>query len=56
MSARRIPIAVVRLGRIVATPNALGSITQDNILAGIQRRQAIGAASPTMTAPPTTAL
>jgi len=40
MSARTIPVAVFRLGRIVATPNALQSITQDDILTGIQRHQA----------------
>jgi hypothetical protein len=40
MSTRTIPVAVFRLGRIVATPNALQSITQDDILAGIQRHQA----------------
>lgn len=40
MSARIIPVAMFRLGRIVATPNALESITQDDILIGIQRHQA----------------
>ena len=40
MSAHTIPVAVFRLGRIVATPNALRSITQDDILIGIQRHQA----------------
>ena len=40
MSAKTIPIAVMRLGRLVATPNALASITQDDILLGIQRHQA----------------
>ena len=40
MSAHTIPVAVFRLGRIVATPNALQSITQDDILRGIQRHQA----------------
>ena len=40
MSAKTIPIAVMRLGRLVATPNALESITQDDILLGIQRHQA----------------
>jgi hypothetical protein len=40
MSTSSIPRAVLRLGRIVATPNALNSITQDDILAGIQRHQA----------------
>ena len=35
-----IPIAVFRLGRIVATPNALQSIAQEDILMGIKRHQA----------------
>jgi hypothetical protein len=33
-------MAVFRLGRIVSTPNALQSLTQDDILSGIQRHQA----------------
>jgi len=40
MSSRTIPVAVFRFGRIVATPNALQSITEDDILAGIRRHQA----------------
>ena len=40
MSAHAIPIAVIRLGRIVATPHALQSITQDDILVAIGRHQA----------------
>ena len=40
MSAQTIPVAVFRLGHIVSTPNALQSITQDDILTGIQRHQA----------------
>jgi len=40
MSAHTVPVAVFRLGRIVATPNALQSITQADILIGIQRHQA----------------
>ena len=40
MSALTIPLALFRLGRIVATPNALRSIAQDDILLGIQRHQA----------------
>ena len=32
-------MAKFRLGRIVATPNALAHLTQDDILAGIQRHQ-----------------
>ncbi|HMJ88755.1 MAG TPA: hypothetical protein VK530_03005, partial [Candidatus Acidoferrum sp.] len=33
-------MAKLRLGRIVATPNALSHITQDEILQGIARHQA----------------
>ena len=33
-------VAKFRLGRIVATPNALASITQDDILTAIGRHQA----------------
>ncbi len=40
MSTKTIPVAVVRLGRIVATPNALNQITNEDILSGIQRHQA----------------
>ena len=40
MSSPVIPIAKFRLGRIVATPNALNSITNEDILKGIQRHQA----------------
>ena len=40
MNAHTIPVAVFRLGRIVTTPNALESLTQDDILLGIQRHQA----------------
>jgi hypothetical protein len=40
MSSQTIPVAVFRLGRIVTTPNALQSLTQDDILVGIQRHQA----------------
>ena len=35
-----VPVALFRLGRLVATPNALNSLTQDDILRGIQRHQA----------------
>jgi hypothetical protein len=34
------PIAKFRLGRIVATPNALSRLTNEDILMGIQRHQA----------------
>jgi hypothetical protein len=40
MSAQTIPVAVLRLGRIVSTPNALQSLTDEDILTGIQRHQA----------------
>ena len=40
MSAHTIPVAVLRLGRIVVTPNALESLTQEDILTAIQRHQA----------------
>ena len=40
MSAYTIPVAVFRLGRIVATPNARESLTQEDILTAIQRHQA----------------
>jgi len=39
MSAPRIPVALFRLGQIVATPNALRSLSQDDVLRGIQRHQ-----------------
>ena len=40
MSAPDFPIAVLRLGRIVATPNALQSLTHEDILLGIRRHRA----------------
>jgi hypothetical protein len=40
MSVPEIPIAVFKLGRLVATPNALQSISQDDILVAIKRHQA----------------
>src|SRR5579883_269066 len=40
MSPDQIPVAVFRLGRIVATPNALQSIPNEDILKAIQRHQA----------------
>lgn len=40
MTARRIPIALFNLGRIVASANALRSLTQDDIRAGIDRHRA----------------
>ena len=40
MSAESIPTAKFRLGRIVATPNALERLCQDDILGAIARHQA----------------
>ena len=40
MSTPQVPIALFRLGRIVATPNALAQLTQEDILHAIQRHQA----------------
>jgi hypothetical protein len=40
MSAKTMPIAKFRLGKIVSTPNALDRVTQEDILLGIQRHQA----------------
>ena len=39
MSAPNSPIARFRLGQIVATPNALSKLSQDDILRAIQRHQ-----------------
>lgn len=39
MSARKTPVAMLRLGRIVATPNALNWLSQDDVLCGLQRHQ-----------------
>ena len=40
MNAPNPSVAKFRLGHIVATPNALAKLAQDDILAGIQRHQA----------------
>ena len=40
MSAQSFPIAKLRLGHIVATPNALLRLTNEDILMSIQRHQA----------------
>ncbi|MGH7866171.1 MAG: type I restriction endonuclease subunit M, partial [Candidatus Dormibacteraceae bacterium] len=40
MNANNPPTAKLRLGRIVATPNALNNVPNDDILAGITRHQA----------------
>jgi hypothetical protein len=39
MSADRIPVAVFRVGRIVATPNALRSIPNADVLRALRRHQ-----------------
>ena len=39
MSAESIPLAKFRLGRIVATPNALSQLPNEEILRGVQRHQ-----------------
>lgn len=40
MNARQAPIAAFRLGRIVATPNALEQLSQQDVLRALQRHQA----------------
>jgi hypothetical protein len=40
MSANKIPIALFRLGHLVATPNALAKLQQPDILGALQRHQA----------------
>jgi hypothetical protein len=40
MSSSNIPVALFRIGRICATPNALDKLTQPDILSGLQRHQA----------------
>ena len=40
MSAEKIPIALFRLGHLVATPNALEKLQQLDITAALQRHQA----------------
>ena len=40
MSASQVPVAKFRLGRIVATPNALRHLSNEDVLMGIQRHQA----------------
>jgi hypothetical protein len=35
-----IPIALFRLGKIIATPNALGTLSEGDILIALQRHQA----------------
>jgi len=40
MKSPSVPIAIFRLGRIVATPNALEHLTREDITTAIQRHQA----------------
>ena len=40
MSAKHVPIALFRIGRIVATPTALCSLSQPDIFTGLQRHHA----------------
>ena len=40
MSAYQAPIALFRVGRIVATPNALEKVSNEEILVALQRHQA----------------
>jgi len=40
MNTPQIPVALFRLGRIVATPNALGELSQQDMLSAIKRHQA----------------
>lgn len=40
MTRHKIPVALFRLGQVVATPNVLRSLTQEDILSGIRRHQA----------------
>ncbi len=39
MSTSSVPVALFRIGKIVSTPNALGKLSQEDILLGIQRHQ-----------------
>ena len=40
MNTPQIPVALFRLGRIVATPNALRALSQQDMLSAIKRHQA----------------
>jgi hypothetical protein len=40
MSRNKTSVALFRLGRIVATPNALSKLTQEDVSSAIQRHQA----------------
>jgi hypothetical protein len=39
MNSQPVPSALFRVGRIVATPNVLSRISNDDVLAGIRRHQ-----------------
>lgn len=39
MSAKALPVAKFLLGRLVATPNALTKLAQEDILRGVERHQ-----------------
>jgi len=40
MNTPQVPVALFRLGRIVATPNALSELSQQDMLSAIKRHQA----------------
>lgn len=40
MDTKNVPVALFRLGHLVATPNALSHLSQDDISTGIRRHQA----------------
>ncbi|HXJ57764.1 MAG TPA: hypothetical protein VNU68_13985 [Verrucomicrobiae bacterium] len=40
MNVKKIPVAVFRLGRVVATPNALSKLSHEDISAALGRHQA----------------
>ena len=40
METTSLPRALFRVGRICSTPNALGTLSPDDILSGLQRHQA----------------
>jgi hypothetical protein len=40
MNPQNIPVAVIKLGRIVSTPNAVSKVSREVILKAIQRHQA----------------
>ena len=40
MSNTQVPVALFRIGRICSTPNAIQTLSQPDILTGLQRHQA----------------